>query len=87
MQVRRDWTRFTSDIPTDVSHYGRRESDWEVAYAVEQAISPNVDWRGSVVYAWRPPVAGLSQGDRLDEDEGAFHGTMVTSALSWHWTR
>lgn len=84
-QARHDWTHYTSSDPTDNSHFGREDGEWELGAGARYALTTHLDWEAVVARAWRQTNASLSAA--FSDEEGAFHDTFVTTGLAWRWTR
>lgn len=82
-QARHDWTHYTSSDPTDNSHFGREDEEWELGTGARYALTSHLDWEAGVTRAWRRTNASLSAA--FSEEEGAFHDTFVTTGLAWRW--
>ena len=79
-----DWLDYTSNDPSDQSHYGRRDVGWELGGLARHTFSPALDWRASVAHVRRDVATAVVMTGDLDE-EGSVRDTFVTAGVAWHW--
>ena len=82
----RAWLLYTSRDPTDVSHFGRKDAEWELGLQVLHSLSPSLDWKATVDSMRRTAASFQDPTSDLDE-EGSVRDTFVATGFAWHWLR